>query len=263
MDVFNLKALAIAFLILVPLERLLPLHPDQKIFRRAFALDLIYALINGIIIKAMLVLLMAVTMVSLGQLIPSALSEAVAAQPLWLQVSEIILIADVGFYFAHRAFHAVPLLWRFHAVHHSIEDLDWLAAHRVHFLDQSMTKAASLLPVALLGFQIEAIGLWALIFYAHGLLLHANLRMRIGPLRWLIASPQFHHWHHANEPSTYNRNFAGQLSFLDMIFGTLHLPGDKVPECYGIDDPVAGNYLQQTIQPFLPENSANVVARKA
>src|SRR6185437_12233075 len=198
----------------------------------------VYALINGFVIKGALILVISAATASVGLLIPSSLTAAVAAQPSWVQVCEIIVIADIGFYFAHRAFHGIPLLWRFHAIHHSIEELDWLAAHRAHSLDQTLTKAASLIPVALLGFQIEAIGIWAAIFHAHGLLLHANVRIGFGPLRWLIASPQFHHWHHANEQSAYDRNFAGQLSFLDLIFGTVHLPHDSsTPDRYGIDVP--------------------------
>ncbi|TIU26733.1 MAG: sterol desaturase family protein, partial [Mesorhizobium sp.] len=147
---------------------------------------------------------------------------AVSSQPLWLQLIEIIVIADVGLYWAHRAFHAVPFLWRFHAIHHSIEELDWLAGHRIHPVDQILTKSVSLVPVFLLGFSNSAIALFALIFQAHALLLHANVRLNIGPIRWLIASPQFHHWHHANERAAYDKNFAAQLSFIDKLFGTMY-----------------------------------------
>ena len=263
-DIFNIKALVIAFLIFVPLERLFGLHAEQKVFRRAFAGDVVYWLVNGIIIKGSLILLITVAMATVGRLMPLMLQEAVAGQPIWLQVIEIIVIADLGFYFAHRGFHAVPFLWRFHAIHHSIEELDWLATNRVHFVDLTLTKAASFVPIALLNFDMTAVGLFALLSYAHGLLLHANLKINFGPLKWIIASPQFHHWHHANAQAAHDKNYAGQLAFLDALFGTIHLPGNEVPKRYGIADPVQGHYFQQLIHPFIPKTkSDDTITRQA
>ncbi|WP_246672129.1 MULTISPECIES: sterol desaturase family protein [unclassified Mesorhizobium] len=92
-------------------------------------------------------------MLMVPRVVPEALSATVQSQPLWLQAIEALIIADIGFYLAHRAFHAVPFLWRFHAIHHSIEEMDWLAAHRVHPVDQILTKSASFLPLFALGFQ--------------------------------------------------------------------------------------------------------------
>ncbi|MER9745435.1 MULTISPECIES: sterol desaturase family protein [unclassified Mesorhizobium] len=257
MDILNLKAFLIAVLIFVPIEYLFALRPGQKIFRKAFFNDLIYALFNGVPITLGLIAAITLATSTVGRLIPDYFPNAVSSQPVWLQVMEIIVIADVGFYLAHRTFHAVPFLWRFHAIHHSIEELDWLAAHRVHPVDQALTKSASLVPVYLLGFSSPAIALFALIFHAHGLLLHANVRLNIGPLRWLIASPQFHHWHHANERSAYDKNFAGQLSFIDALFGTMHLPGNTVPERYGVDDPIPPTYVEQLAYPLIPKGKTN------
>lgn len=253
MDILNLKALLIAVLIFVPIERLFALRPGQKILRKAFFNDLIYALFNGVPISLGLIAAVTLATGTVGQLIPVYISSSVSSQPFWLQVIEIIVIADIGFYLAHRMFHAVPFLWRFHAIHHSIEELDWLAAHRVHPVDQVLTKGASLVPVYLLGFSSPAIALFALMYHAHGLLLHANVKLNIGPLRWLIASPQFHHWHHAHERAAYDKNFAGQLSFIDALFGTMYLPGKAVPERYGVDDPIPPTYVEQLAYPFIPK----------
>ena len=130
---------------------------------------------------------------------------AVQSQPLWLQVPEVLLVADIGFYLAHRAFHAVPFLWKFHSMHHSIEEMDWLAAYRVHPLDQILTKSASFLPVYALGFSDSAILLFVLIYKWQSVAIHSNSRIGLGPLKWLFASPQFHHWHHAKEPAAMTR----------------------------------------------------------
>lgn len=252
MDIFNIKSLLIAALVFVPLERAFALRREQRVFRRAFLTDLTYAVVNGIPIRAGIVLLVGAATLTVGACIPSGVRPAIAGQPLWLQVVEVVLIADLGFYWTHRAFHAVPVLWRFHSIHHSIQELDWLAGHRVHALDQAVTKAVSLAPIVVLGYSAAAVGLFAAIYHAHALLLHSNVRVGLGPLRWAIASPQFHHWHHAHEPAAHDKNFAGQLSFLDALFGTFHLPGSETPARYGIDDPVPGNYVTQMAYAFTP-----------
>ena len=160
------------------------------------------------------------------------------------------MLADTGFYLAHRAFHAVPFLWRFHSIHHSIEEMDWLAAHRVHPVDQILTKSASFLPVFALDFSSTAILIFTLVYQWQSLFIHSNTRIKVGPLKWLLASPQFHHWHHANEREAWDKNFAGQLPLLDMLGGTLFMP-DRMPQKYGTDDPVPPLYHQQLAYPFV------------
>lgn len=167
---------------------------------------------------------------------------------------EIFIIADTGFYLAHRAFHAFPVLWRFHSIHHGIKELDWLAAHRVHPVDQIATMTASLLPVFALGFSGPAIIVFAVVYQWQSLLIHSNTKIPFGPLRWIFASPQFHHWHHGNQPEAYNTNFAGQLPFIDLLFGTFYLPGNRTPEKYGIDEDLPAYYHQQFIYPFIKES---------
>ena len=160
------------------------------------------------------------------------------------------MLADTGFYLAHRAFHAVPFLWRFHSIHHSIEEMDWLAAHRVHPVDQILTKSASFVPVFALDFSSTAILIFTLVYQWQSLFIHSNTRIRVGPLKWLLASPQFHHWHHANEREAWDKNFAGQLPLLDILGGTLFMP-DRMPQKYGTDDPVPPLYHQQLAYPFV------------
>ena len=251
MNWFEVKDLLLVCLIFVPLERLFALHPEQKIFRGGWQTDLGHVFATGVLVKFGLAISVVVISLAAERLTPTALRAAVAAQPIWLQFLEILLLADLGFYLAHRAFHAIPLLWRFHAVHHSIEELDWLAAHRVHPVDQILTKSASFLPIFSLGFLVEPILLFALFYRWQALLIHSNVRIGFGPLRWVIASPQFHHWHHANCPDAIGKNFAGQLPIWDLLFGTLHLPHGRMPQRYGTDDLVPRSYLAQMAYPFV------------
>jgi sterol desaturase/sphingolipid hydroxylase (fatty acid hydroxylase superfamily) len=82
------------------------------------------------------------------------------------------------------------------------------------------------------------------------------VRLNFGPLRWLIASPEFHHWHHANQREAYNTNYAGQLSILDKLFGTMYMPKGQIPEKYGVDDPVPNTYILHLLYPFKRQPSA-------
>jgi Sterol desaturase len=176
------------------------------------------------LIKLGLLAVIAVSIFAATQIVPGSFQAAIGGLPYWIQLPLVIVLSDLGFYWTHRMFHAVPWLWRFHAIHHSIEELDWLAAARVHPVDQILTKGVSLVPVVALGFSEWAIGVYALLYQWQSVLIHSNVRFRFGPLRFLFASPEFHHWHHSDQREARDKNFAGQLSFLDALFGSLHLP---------------------------------------
>jgi sterol desaturase/sphingolipid hydroxylase (fatty acid hydroxylase superfamily) len=168
-----------------------------------------------------------------------------------LQFIEILFLADVGFYSAHRAMHTVPFLWRMHMIHHSVEDLDWLAGARVHPLDMIFLKSASLMPVVVLGFSSGALSAFLLLYLWQSWFEHSNVSLRLGPgVRWLLASPEFHHWHHSKDRAARDKNFAGQLPFLDVIFRTAYMPTGQRPESFGMDDPMRQNYLSQLAMPF-------------
>jgi sterol desaturase/sphingolipid hydroxylase (fatty acid hydroxylase superfamily) len=250
MSIDWLKGILLTALIFVPLERMLARHPEQRVFRRGWMNDMIYLLLNGQVILFCLGILVIGMIMTAGWLVPVSVRGAVAGQPYWVQIVEVIVLADIGFYFAHRAFHEVPWLWRFHAIHHSIEELDWLAATRVHPLDQIVTKGFSLLPVFTLGFSDVAIGAYMILYGWQSVLIHSNVRINFGPLRWLLASPEFHHWHHSRDREARDKNFAGQLPLLDVLFGTLHMPRGQMPSKYGLDRPIPATYPAQLLYPF-------------
>lgn len=249
MKLFNVWQFLLVAAVFVPLERLFALRKGQRILRAKWGLDLVYTFVNGALITVgiMLVVLCAGTL--FAYVVPEGLRVAVASQPLLIQLVEAVVTADLLFYAAHRLFHTVPFLWKFHAVHHSIEEMDWLASARVHPFDQIVTKGASILPLLALGFSGPVIAAHALIYSWHSYLLHSNVRIKFGVLKWAIASPEYHHWHHANQREAYDKNYAAQLSIIDRLFHTLYLPEGKRPEKYGIDEPVAGGYLSQLISP--------------
>lgn len=241
-----------AMLIFVPLEALAPRRRDQKILRQLWQTDTAYALFAGTLIAAGMTALFLGTQAIFAPLVGEPIRNAIAAQPLVLQVIEIVVIADVGYYLIHRAFHAVPALWRIHAVHHSIEDMDWLAAYRVHPVDQIMTRGVSLMIPIILGFSPAAFAIFGFFFSWHSVLKHSNVKVSFGPLRWLLATPTYHHWHHANQAEAFDKNFAGQLPIIDLLFGTAIMKEKEGPAAYGTDQPLPRDFVDQLIQPLRP-----------
>ena len=247
MEIF--KSLLLTAIVFIPLERILTLR-TQKIFRRHWLNDIVFSIANGYVVGVTLTLLIVAVTFAANLWLPG-LRGAVASQPGWLQFIEILFLADLGFYSAHCAMHAVPFLWRMHMIHHSVEDLDWLVGARAHPLDVIIVKSASFMPVFVLGFSSSALGAFLLLYAWQSVFLHSNVSLRLGlGLRWLFASPEFHHWHHSKDRAAHDMNFAGQLPFLDLFFRTAYMPKGRRPESFGISDPMRQNYLSQLAMPF-------------
>jgi len=249
----GLRDALLAAPLFIGLERALPKKRGQKLLRPDWINDAAYLVFNRWFISFGTALLLLPILTY--PLVPASVRAAVGAQSEWLQVLEIVVLADFFFYIAHRAFHTVPWLWRFHAVHHSIEHMDWLAGSRVHPIDQILTKGGAFVPCIVLGFSNEALATYATLYFLHSVLLHSNVRIGLGPLRWLIAAPQFHHWHHSREPEAWNKNFAGQIALFDVLFGTAYMPFGQWTKAYGIDDPVPHTYVNQLAYPFRSERN--------
>jgi len=244
--IFGLAVLAAIF---VPMERIFALH-SQRVFRAGWRTDLVHFVVNNLLTTFLLILAVLSVGTVISAFVPEALRSAVAQQPLFLQTSEAFVLAGLSGYWAHRATHRVPLLWKFHRVHHSVAEMDWLAAGRLHPVDQAFTRSCTVLPLIALGFTKGVLGAFVVFITFQALFIHANVRFRFGPLRWIVATPEFHHWHHSADPAAYNSNFAGEFPLLDLLFGTLHLPTGKMPEGYGINERLPKGYLHQLVWPF-------------
>jgi len=243
------SAIMILACVFISLERLVPLRAQQGLLRRSWGNDLFYLLFNGFVVRAGSTLLFGAVLAAYRTYVDPTDTAWVTGQPMWLQVIAVIIIADIGYYVAHRTFHAVPFLWKFHSVHHSIEEMDWLATHRVHPVDQILSNAVSFLPIYFLGFSPVAVGIHLTIYQAQALLVHSNVKIKFGPLKYLLASPEYHHWHHANQPEAFDRNFAAQLSIIDVLAGTMFLP-KHAPEKFGLTEVVPPYYHQQMLYPI-------------
>jgi lathosterol oxidase len=248
LDWFVLNVLLLS-LVFVPLERAFPLRREQTTFRSGWTTDGIHFLVSHLAVQGLtfMTLLPATSIAALWQ--PTSMRTLVVAQPGWLQLAEIVLLADLWQYWVHRAFHVVPWLWRIHAIHHSSRTIDWLAGSRLHVVDVIATRSLVLVPIFLLGFATGPLYAYLVLVSFHAVFLHANVRFRFGVLDRIVATPRGHHWHHAVAPI--DKNFAVHLPVLDALFRTLHLPGDEWPAAYGIDgDDVPDGWAGQLVYPF-------------
>ena len=248
----NLFAFAAVF---VPLERAFPLRSGQRVLRACWSTDLAYFFVNHVGVQALTFLSLwpATALAQAPGL--AGVAAAVSSQPVWLQVVELMLAADLVQYGVHRAFHRVPALWRFHAIHHSIREMDWLAGSRLHLVDVVVTRALVVLPAFVLGFSEPALYLWLVIIAMQGVLNHVNLRFRLRWLEKIVVTPRFHYWHHAVRPV--DRNFAVHFPWIDRLFGTHHLPEGDWPEELGIaGHPVPAGFGGQLAWPFRPRDAA-------
>lgn len=244
--VFGVVVVAAVF---IPIERVFGLR-SQRVFRAGWKTDLVHFVVNNLLTTVGLVIAVLAFGSVLHAAVPSGARAAIDGQPGLAQFIEAMLLSELCFYGAHRATHTVPLLWRFHCVHHSIREMDWLASGRLHPIDQAFTRSCAVLPLYALGFSKATFGAFLAVSSFQALFIHANVRLNFGPLRWLVATPEFHHWHHANDPAHYNTNFAAEFPWIDALFGTLHLERGQYPDRYGISDPVPDGYLRQLAWPF-------------
>lgn len=170
--------------------------------------------------------------------------------PLLLQCAAILLIQDVLFYAVHRVFHT-RLAWKVHAVHHSPTVLDWMSAARFHPINNLLEFALADVAVLLMGFSPEALLTLTPFNLIYSAMTHANLNWTFGPLRYVFASPVFHRWHHTTQKEGIDRNFASTFPFLDLMFGTFHMPPGQRPEHFGNGEAdFPADFWGQFIHPF-------------
>ena len=254
-DVYRLSIwLTILTVIFVPLERLFAAHP-QKIFRKQIVTDLGYYFLSSLLPAVLLGYPIALLSWSVHQAIPETLLQTMATLPLWAKTIIGLVATEVGYYWGHRLSHEIPFLWKFHSIHHSAEQIDYLVNTRAHPIDMVFGRFCGLIPIYVLGLGGPTSAkdslvpvIVTLIGTIWGFFIHANLKWRFGPLEWLISTPAFHHWHHTKTPI--NRNYASTLPWIDVIFGTFYLPSREFPTAYGIRAKMPDSLVDQLFYPL-------------
>jgi sterol desaturase/sphingolipid hydroxylase (fatty acid hydroxylase superfamily) len=248
LDYFVLELLVLG-LVFIPIEALFPLR-GQKVLRDGWQVDLKHFFVSHAGVQLLSFVALIPAQVLFAWAIQLDFQKAVASQPLALQVFEMIVLVDLATYWIHRAFHQVPWLWSFHAIHHSSLKMDWLAGSRMHPVDVVVTRAVAFLPVFVLGFAPPALYAYLVAVSFHAVFIHANVRWRFPYLRWLVTTPEYHHWHHTSDEEGLDKNFVSFLPFWDVLFGTAHQP-DYWPKKYGtVKFQPPETYLGQLAYPF-------------
>lgn len=250
----GIAAIGLLFAIL---QWFFPANPNQRLFRGGILTDLAYFVMAPFVTRNVTRIAVALALVPFAYASGIALQDitkghgAVGAQPYWAQAIQIIVLSDFMRYWVHRMFHG-GWWWKVHAVHHSSRQLDWLASVRVHPINDLVPALLTVPPLVMAGYAPAAVAavLPFLTLYAIGL--HANLNWDYGPLRYVIASPAFHRWHHTMEEEGQDKNFAGLFPIWDLMFGTFYMPRGRQPEIFGVADPVPNNIFGQLIYPFIP-----------
>lgn len=237
--------------IFVPIEMVFPKNKDQSRFHEEWRTDLVYFVISHLFIQFFGVLTQKPAILFFGWIGLSGLHTWVQSLPFVVELLFAFFITDFFQYWAHRFFHSHAYLWRFHSVHHSTRNMDWLAGSRTHFVDIFVTRSMTFIPLYVFGFSEITFNTYVVFMAIHAVLIHANTRINFGFLKYIIATPQYHHWHHCEDPRYYGKNFATIFPFIDRIFGTYYLPGNTWPEGTGLHEAnYPKGYVKQLIYPF-------------
>lgn len=178
----------------------------------------------------------------------------VAGLPHWAQLLTLFLVRDFVQWNTHVLLHRVPWLWKFHQVHHSVQQMGFAAHLRYHFMETIVYRSIEYLPLAMIGFGIQDFILVHLFALTIGHLNHANIYLPLGPLKYIFNSPQMHIWHHAKElpKGSYGVNYGITLSIWDYLFGTVWMPksGRDIPLGFDDIEHYPEDFIGQVIQPF-------------
>jgi sterol desaturase/sphingolipid hydroxylase (fatty acid hydroxylase superfamily) len=255
LDWFLLNLIAYSALF-IPLERLFA-RREQPVFRDGWRTDLAYFFVSALLVQVTTLLTLKPAMVLFQWAAHAEVKAWVGGQPFVVQFVGILVLTDLTQYWIHRLFHRLPALWRFHAIHHSAEAMDWLAGSRLHLVDVVVTRGLTYVPIYVLGFAEAPLFAYVAFVSIQATFIHANIRFELGRMDWLLATPRFHHWHHAAEREAVDRNFAVHLPVLDWLFGTHYLPPARWPSAYGLAGgaPVPDGYGRQFVHPFVPASS--------
>ena len=208
---------------------------QQPLLRAGLSADLTHAIVNGALLDLPMTLILRAAAAGLLDAVGTRGLLLLADTPLWQQIVVFLFAGDLLKWSIHVLHHRVPFLWRLHQVHHSTRQMDALSHARSHPLEFLLNRVPFLVVfVVVLGIDARVIAWYSAIDLVQGLWVHSNTRLRTGPLKFVIATQEFHHWHHANDPAAIDRNFGGFLSIWDWLFGTAYCPSDRDVPSFGV-----------------------------
>jgi len=235
-------------------ERLLPYQEDWNRSHGDSARDTLHALANEAANFGTLLLLPIFTaLLAIDGIWP-------AGRPFVVQVLFAILVADAGIALAHYASHRLDLLWRFHAVHHSVKRMygfNGLMKHPVH---QAIETVVGTTPLVLMGLPPSVATALVFCVAVQLLLQHSNVDYRVGPLRYVLAVSEVHRFHHQKDAKLGDVNFGLLTTLVDHLLGTFYYESRE--EGFTSDELGIGarpnypsDYVAQLVEPFRSQST--------
>jgi len=255
---FGLDWLILAFIVsavlFIFIEKVFPKYKDQIITRPEWKLDLLYFVINHLLITVLLLVANYFFTQVFSWAISESLQQWVQSLPLMIQVVLMVITADFVLYWSHRFYHEVPGLWKLHAIHHSVEYMDWLAGSRNHIVQTFSDRIFAIIPLYLIGADKAALDIYVAFAAFQAVYVHANVNIPLGPLHYLVVTPKFHHWHHSSQKPAIDTNYSVHTPLFDVLFRTYHMPKEHWPSHYGTVPRVPRSFLKQLLYPFSKKN---------
>lgn len=221
----------IAFGLALTLERFFPAKLNQSRFSSSFWHDCLWTFV----LVGVSVIALPLTFEFLKHTCKRSFLTPFETFPVPARWCIAFLIADFTAYLAHVLRHKIGLLWQFHAVHHSQEELNFFSESRRHPIDQSIVYVRLFLPFFLLHLPFEVLFMTFWWRRWHERLYHSNIKTNLGWLRYILVTPQSHRVHHSKLAEHRDLNFGETLSIWDHLFGTQCREYDQYPET-GVDD---------------------------
>ncbi len=230
-------------------ELLIPYRPFG-LFKQGFFTDLLwYTFAQGIILQLLLFKYLEVFYTGYRTNFLNAL-------PIWVQCIFLVFFMDFIDYWMHRLSHAWLPMWRTHEVHHTSEELNCLSGARQHWIETVMARGIGAFILVLLGAGQTAVYVFGITDMIMGPFTHSNIKINIGPLKYLLNSPEMHRIHHSNKMEHQFSNYANKFALWDWIFGTARTPNtveeDKL--VFGIGYYYPQNFLRQLFYLFRRKN---------
>lgn len=217
------------------LEIVKPWRKEQATFRKDFWLDFFYMFFNFFLFSLIIFNAASDVFVNLFNDflgifgISNLVAIEVKSWPIWGHLLLGFFVRDFVQWWTHRLLHRVEWLWQFHKVHHSVQQMGFAAHLRYHWMENVVYRSIEYIPLAMIGIGLNDFFMIHIFTLAVGHFNHSNIRVPLGPLKYIFNNPQMHIWHHAKElPNShpYGINFGLTLSIWDYLFGTAHIPYD-------------------------------------
>jgi sterol desaturase/sphingolipid hydroxylase (fatty acid hydroxylase superfamily) len=257
-DVFLSPIIYVVVSCVFVLERLIPAEKSRPIFSVGLAQDFAWFILNFLPLPMFVVVWGGVLKLFYDNYLAFLTIRGFDDWPTIIRLTLAVLLMDFIRWFHHFVRHRVEFFWRFHAIHHSQQQLNFFTDYRVHFVDSLMAITISFIPFYMFGATAETSTYLVLFLRWYTGVYHGNLRTNYGVLKYIMVTPQSHRVHHSNDPAHYNTNFGVTFSIWDRLFGTLHKSYDDYPAT-GVPDPVfpleSGVSGSQILTNYWPQNA--------